>query len=52
METTPRSFSGCARCEALPARADVPGMLYLWFPLGHTLGKAMPTVIASECPLV
>ena len=31
----------CARCEQLPAKLPDGGQLYLWFPLGHTLGKAL-----------
>jgi len=31
----------CARCERLPAKLPDGGQLYLWFPLGHTLGKAL-----------
>ena len=31
----------CARCEQLPAKLPDGGYLYLWFPLGHTLGKAL-----------
>ncbi|MFQ3679270.1 MAG: EAL domain-containing protein [Pseudanabaenaceae cyanobacterium] len=30
----------CPRCEALPEGIPETGMLYLWFPLGHTFGKA------------
>jgi EAL domain-containing protein (putative c-di-GMP-specific phosphodiesterase class I) len=31
----------CARCEGLPSKLPDGGQLYLWFPLGHTLGKAL-----------
>ncbi len=31
----------CSRCEAPPAPADSGGTLTLWFPLGHTRGKAV-----------
>ncbi len=31
----------CARCEQLPSKIPDDGQLYLWFPLGHTLGKAL-----------
>lgn len=31
----------CPRCEGLPSRIPDGGQLYLWFPLGHTLGKAL-----------
>lgn len=31
----------CARCEQLPSKIPDEGQLYLWFPLGHTLGKAL-----------
>lgn len=31
----------CPRCEGLPERLPASGSLYLWFPLGHTLGKAL-----------
>jgi hypothetical protein len=31
----------CARCGCLPAVADGAGTLYLWFPLGHSLGKGL-----------
>jgi len=31
----------CARCEQLPSKIPDGGRLYLWFPLGHTLGKAL-----------
>jgi EAL domain-containing protein (putative c-di-GMP-specific phosphodiesterase class I) len=30
---------GCPNCERLPERPGSSGMLYLWSPLGHTLGK-------------
>ncbi len=30
----------CPRCEALPELISEEGTLYLWFPLGHTFGKA------------
>ncbi|HAN47155.1 MAG TPA: EAL domain-containing protein [Cyanobacteria bacterium UBA8156] len=30
----------CPRCEALPEDIPAEGTLYLWFPLGHTFGKA------------
>lgn len=36
--TTP---APCARCEQLPPTPPDGGRLYLWFPLGHTLGKAL-----------
>ncbi len=31
----------CARCEQLPSKIPDGGRLYLWFPLGHILGKAL-----------
>ena len=34
----------CARCEQLPSKIPDGGWLYLWFPLGHTLGKALSAV--------
>lgn len=30
---------GCPNCESLPGRPGDSGTLYLWPPLGHTLGK-------------
>jgi EAL domain-containing protein (putative c-di-GMP-specific phosphodiesterase class I) len=41
----PKLLSGCNRCEVLPARADLGGRLYLWFPLGHTYSKVVPYLI-------
>lgn len=38
----------CSRCEALPERAEGPGVLYLWFPLGHSLAKVVPFFMALE----
>jgi EAL domain-containing protein (putative c-di-GMP-specific phosphodiesterase class I) len=38
----------CSRCEALPARAEGPGQLYLWFPLGHTYTKVIPFLMDIE----
>jgi EAL domain-containing protein (putative c-di-GMP-specific phosphodiesterase class I) len=34
----------CARCEQLPTKLPDGGWLYLWFPLGHTLGKALSAI--------
>lgn len=31
----------CSRCEAVPAKIEGPGRLFLWFPLRHTLGHAL-----------
>jgi EAL domain-containing protein (putative c-di-GMP-specific phosphodiesterase class I) len=31
----------CYRCERLPTKVAGAGSLYLWFPLGHTFGKAV-----------
>ena len=31
----------CSRCEAVPARIEGPGRLFLWFPLRHTLAQAL-----------
>ena len=31
----------CQRCEGLPDKVAGTGQLYLWFPLGHSLGKAL-----------
>lgn len=45
MQTIPLSAapSGvpCQRCEGLPEAMPEAGFLYLWFPLGHSLGKAL-----------
>ena len=32
-------LNGCGRCQTLPETPDVPGRLFLWPPLGHSLGK-------------
>jgi EAL domain-containing protein (putative c-di-GMP-specific phosphodiesterase class I) len=29
----------CGRCQALPAKVEGPGRLFLWVPLGHSFGK-------------
>lgn len=29
----------CGRCQTLPAKLEGPGRLFLWPPLGHSLGK-------------
>ncbi|NBD08656.1 MULTISPECIES: EAL domain-containing protein [Corallococcus] len=31
--------NGCGRCQTLPGTPDEPGRLFLWPPLGHSLGK-------------
>lgn len=31
----------CGRCQTLPARVEGLGRLFLWLPLGHSLGKLM-----------
>ncbi|RKH69906.1 EAL domain-containing protein [Corallococcus aberystwythensis] len=33
------SLNGCGRCQTLPETPDAPGRLFLWPPLGHSLGK-------------
>ncbi len=35
------SSAPCQRCEGLPEKTAGSGHLYLWFPLGHSLGKAL-----------
>jgi len=35
------SNAPCQRCEGLPEKLVEAGQLYLWFPLGHSLGKAL-----------
>ncbi|HEY8602674.1 MAG TPA: EAL domain-containing protein [Thermomicrobiales bacterium] len=35
------SNAPCQRCEGLPEKLAGAGRLYLWFPLGHSLGKAL-----------
>lgn len=34
----------CSRCESLPERPRMGGRLYLWFPVWHTLMKAVRTL--------
>ncbi len=31
----------CGRCQTLPAQVEGLGRLFLWLPLGHSLGKLM-----------
>jgi EAL domain-containing protein (putative c-di-GMP-specific phosphodiesterase class I) len=31
--------NGCGRCQSLPVTLDGPGRLFLWPPMGHSLGK-------------
>ena len=40
LATAPTSVP-CPRCEGLPEALPDIGSLYLWFPLGHSLGKAL-----------
>ena len=32
---------GCSRCESVPEKLPPAGMLYMWFPLGHSRVKAI-----------
>jgi EAL domain-containing protein (putative c-di-GMP-specific phosphodiesterase class I) len=40
--------SACQRCEGMPAAIDGAGTLYLWFPLGHSLGKGLLSLQRAE----
>jgi EAL domain-containing protein (putative c-di-GMP-specific phosphodiesterase class I) len=48
MDANKPVIAPCSRCEALPARAEGAGTLYLWFPLGHTYTKVIPFLIEME----
>lgn len=34
----------CTRCETLPSKIEERGTLYIWFPVGHSLNKAIPAL--------
>lgn len=40
----------CQRCEGLPDKLAGVGQLYLWFPLGHSLGKVLAALHNAGCP--
>ncbi|MFN3432307.1 MAG: EAL domain-containing protein [Candidatus Sericytochromatia bacterium] len=48
MDKAKNTATFCSRCEALPARAEGSGQLYLWFPLGHTYTKVIPFLMEVE----
>lgn len=54
MQTIPLFVDGssapCPRCEGLPERLPAAGFLYLWFPLGHSLGKALRALREGGVP--
>ncbi|MCY1034120.1 EAL domain-containing protein [Corallococcus sp. BB11-1] len=41
---------GCGRCQTLPAPPEGPGRLFLWPPLGHSLGKLVAHLRDSGGP--
>lgn len=41
---------GCPRCEQFPEPLPSALDLYLWFPIGHTLGKAVQVIRAHAWP--
>lgn len=45
--TTVVGSAPCPRCEGLPDAPAGAGELYLWVPLGHTLGKALGAIRAA-----
>lgn len=46
-----RNNGGCPNCEKLPEKPHSSGTLYLWTPLGHTLGKVQRRLRQSGlCP--
>lgn len=38
------SATGCTRCEGLPDKIQGTGLLYLWFPVDHTINKLIVTL--------
>ncbi|HEY9853233.1 MAG TPA: EAL domain-containing protein [Leptolyngbyaceae cyanobacterium] len=38
------SLGICTRCETLPSKIEHIGTLYIWFPVGHSLHKAIPAL--------
>lgn len=40
-QTSCNRFLGCSRCDRLPDKVDYATYIYLWFPVAHSLAKAI-----------